>query len=74
MDIIIGNREKWCGVAVGQRQVTGEKTKKQKKQKKVKLRKVFVSRLYLNILRNNDFWVFVLVDNLLILYRCVTHI
>ena len=44
MDIIIGNREKWCGVAVGQRQVTGEKTKKQKqKKKKVKLRKVFVS-------------------------------
>ena len=73
MDIIIGNREKWCGVAVGQRQVTGEKTKNQKK-KKVKLRKVFVSRLYLNILRNNDFWVFVLVDNLLILYGCVTRI
>ena len=73
MDIIIGNREKWCGVAVGQRQVTGEKTKNQKK-KKVKLRKVFVSRLYLNILRNNDFWVFVLVDNLLILCGCVTRI
>ena len=30
------NREKWCGVAVGQRQVTGEKTKKQKKKGKVK--------------------------------------
>ena len=42
MDIIIGNREKWCGVAVGQRQATGEKTKKQKK-KRVKLKKVFVS-------------------------------
>ena len=25
----------------------------------------------LDILRNNDFWVFVLVDSLLILYRCV---
>ena len=47
---------------------------KEKKKKKVKLRKVFVSRLYLNILRNNDFWVFVLVDNLLILYGCVTRI
>ena len=48
--------------------------KKTKKKKKVKLRKVFVSRLYLNILRNNDFWVFVLVDNLLILCGCVTRI
>ena len=38
MDIIIGNREKWCGVAVGQRQVTGEKTKKLKKKKKKKKR------------------------------------
>ena len=47
---------------------------KKTKKKKVKLRKVFVSRLYLNILRNNDFWVFVLVDNLLILYGCVTRI
>ena len=47
---------------------------KEKKKKKVKLRKVFVSRLYLKILINNDFWVFVLVDNLLILYGCVTHI
>ena len=36
---------------------------------------VFVGRwLYLNILRNNDFWVFVLVDSLLVLYGCVYEI
>ena len=35
----------------------------------------FVGRwLYLNILRNNDFWVFVLVGSLLILYGCVFEI
>ena len=39
--MIIGNREKWCGVAVGQRQVTGEKTKKKKTKKKGKVKKSF---------------------------------
>ena len=63
-----------CWAKTSDRRENKKNKKKKKKKKKVKLIKVFVIRLYINKLRKNDFWVFVLVDNLLILYGCVTRI